>query len=242
MRIVIVLSSLALASCVAAAPSYAGNVAQVVGGAPVAIPAPAIPPVAGYPYGGHGGNGGPGGYGGNSGPGEYGGNGGPGGYGGNGGSGSGSHHGGGSGGSGSPGSGGHGSGGNGNGNGNGGGSGGNGSGGNGGGSGGNGSGGPIGNPADCGLKPGQVAALTPLVEELKLTTTVDDLKHLVHQITNLLGDTLQEDAVSSILNIVDSLVAGLGLGGLNLKPAVDSLSSIIYKQVPCLVDTLLPKP
>ncbi|KAJ2478974.1 hypothetical protein EV174_004146 [Coemansia sp. RSA 2320] len=104
------------------------------------------------------------------------------------------------------------------------------------------SGGQIGKPSDCGLKPGQVAALTPLVSELKLVRTVDDLKHLVHQITNLVGDTLQEDAVSSILNVVDTLVASLGLGGLNLKPAVDSLTSILYKQVPCLVDTLLPKP
>ncbi|KAJ2778384.1 hypothetical protein H4R18_004633 [Coemansia javaensis] len=105
-----------------------------------------------------------------------------------------------------------------------------------------GSGGQIGNPDNCGLAPGQKAALTPLVEELKLTRTVDDLKHLVHQITNLLADTLQEDATTSLLNVVDSLVAGLGLGGLNLKPAVDSVTSILRKQVPCLVDTLLPKP
>ncbi|PIA17231.1 hypothetical protein COEREDRAFT_86231 [Coemansia reversa NRRL 1564] len=103
-------------------------------------------------------------------------------------------------------------------------------------------GGPIGNPADCGLRPGQKAALTPLLRELKLTRTVDDLKHLTHQITDLLADTLQEDAVSSLLNVVDSLVAGLGLGGLDLQPAVDSVTSILRKQVPCLVDTLLPKP
>ncbi|KAJ2806629.1 hypothetical protein H4R20_001611 [Coemansia guatemalensis] len=118
----------------------------------------------------------------------------------------------------------------------------NGSGSNGSGSNGGGSGSQIGNPSDCGLKPGQKAALTPLVDELKLTQTVDDLKHLTHQITDLLADTLQEDAVSSLLNVVDSLVAGLGLGGLDLKPAVDSVTSILRKQVPCLVDTLLPKP
>ncbi|KAJ2157814.1 hypothetical protein GGF46_004235 [Coemansia sp. RSA 552] len=114
-----------------------------------------------------------------------------------------------------------------------------------GGSGGNnngGSNGQVGNPENCGLSPGQKSALTPLVEELKLTRTVDDLKHLTKQITDLLANTLQEDAVSSILNVVDSLVGGLGLGGLDLKPAVDSVTSILRKQVPCLLDTLLPKP
>ncbi|KAJ2398582.1 hypothetical protein GGI23_003157 [Coemansia sp. RSA 2559] len=121
----------------------------------------------------------------------------------------------------------------------------NGSGSNGSGSSGNGSGGSgsqVGNPSECGLPPGKVAALTPLVNELQLTRTVDDLKHLTKQITDLLADTLQESAVSSILNIVDNLVAGLGLGGLDLKPTVDSVTSILRKQVPCLLDTLLPKP
>ncbi|KAJ1889122.1 hypothetical protein LPJ66_008202 [Kickxella alabastrina] len=122
--------------------------------------------------------------------------------------------------------------------------------GNGGNNGGNGSGngsnnGPIGGPvgiaANCGLTGGQVSALTPLVAKLKLTRTVDDLKHLVKQITDLLADTLQKDAIDSVLNIVDSVALGLGLGGLNLQPAVDSVSSILYKQVPCLLDTLLPK-
>ncbi|KAJ2451588.1 hypothetical protein EV183_003518 [Coemansia sp. RSA 2336] len=118
----------------------------------------------------------------------------------------------------------------------------NGSGSDGSGSNGSGSNGQVGDASNCGLKPGQKAALTPLVEELKLTRTVDDLKHLTKQITDLLGDTLQEDATSSILKTVDSLVAGLGLGGLDLKPAVDSVTSILRKQVPCLLDTLLPKP
>ncbi|KAJ1666091.1 hypothetical protein IW140_003680 [Coemansia sp. RSA 1813] len=123
------------------------------------------------------------------------------------------------------------------------GSGGNGSNGNGsGGSGSGPSGGQVGKPADCGLSPGQTAALTPLVNELQLTRTVDDLKHLTKQITDLLADTLQESAVSSILNIVDNVVAGLGLGGLDLKPTVDSVTSILRKQVPCVLDTLLPKP
>ncbi|KAJ2519776.1 hypothetical protein GGI11_002478 [Coemansia sp. RSA 2049] len=103
-------------------------------------------------------------------------------------------------------------------------------------------GGPVGNPADCGLSPGQVAALTPLVNELQLTRTVDDLKHLTKQITDLLANTLQEPATSSILNIVDSVVGQLGLGGLDLKPTVDSVTSILRKQVPCVLDTLLPKP
>ncbi|KAJ2713858.1 hypothetical protein H4R19_002042 [Coemansia spiralis] len=113
----------------------------------------------------------------------------------------------------------------------------NGSGSNGSGSNGGGSGAKV-----CGLSAGQTAALTPLVNELKLTRTVNDLKGLVHQITDLLANTLQEGAVTSILNIVDSAVAGLGLGGADLKPAVDNVSSILRIQVPCLVDTLLPKP
>ncbi|KAJ1960848.1 hypothetical protein GGI12_003574 [Dipsacomyces acuminosporus] len=94
----------------------------------------------------------------------------------------------------------------------------------------------------CGLKPNQIAALTPLVAELKLTRTVDDLKRLVHQITDLLGNTLQQPAITSILDIVDNLVRGLGLGGLGLKPAVDNITSLLFNQVPCLVNTLLPKP
>ncbi|KAJ2767346.1 hypothetical protein IWQ56_003365 [Coemansia nantahalensis] len=94
----------------------------------------------------------------------------------------------------------------------------------------------------CGLTPGQVAALTPLINELKLARTVDDLKRLVHQITDLLADTLQQSAVTSLLNLVDSLVAGLGLGGLNLKPAIDNIASILRNQIPCLLNTLLPSP
>ncbi|KAJ1831434.1 hypothetical protein LPJ63_004281 [Coemansia sp. RSA 2711] len=219
MRFITVATLAAIAASVAAspfaAPNYGGNVAQIIG-APIAAP---IPPVVGYPApaypgGGHAGNG-------SNGSGSNG----------NGSNGSGSN-GNGSNGNGSNGNGSNGSGSNGNGS--------NGSGSDGAGSGG--SNGQVGKPDDCGLKPGQKAALTPLVDELKLTRTVDDLKHLTKQITDLLADTLQEDATSSILNIVDSLVAGLGLGGLDLKPAVDSITSILRKQVPCVLDTLLPKP
>ncbi|KAJ1722120.1 hypothetical protein LPJ53_003415 [Coemansia erecta] len=220
MRFTLAVTLLALASYGAAMPNYSGNVGQIIG-APVYVPiAPNYPT---YPGGNNGGSG-------NNGNG-------------NGSNGNGSN------GNGSNGSGNNGSGNNGSGNNGSNGSGNNGAGNNGSnGSGNNGSGsqapsgGPVGIASDCGLKPGQVAALTPLVSELKLVRTVDDLKHLTKQITDLLADTLQEDATSSILNIVDSLVAGLGLGGLNLKPAVDSVTSILRKQVPCVLDTLLPKP
>ncbi|KAJ2218805.1 hypothetical protein IW143_002962 [Coemansia sp. RSA 520] len=200
-----------------AAPNYGGNVAQIIG-------AP-IHPIIGYPVPAYPGSGAGNGSNGNG----NGSNGNGNGSNGNGSNGNGSN------GNGSNGNGSNGNGSNGNGS--------NGSGSNGSGS--NGSGGSegqVGKPEDCGLKPGQKAALTPLVGELKLTRTVDDLKHLTKQITDLLANTLQEDATSSILNVVDSLVAGLGLGGLDLKPAVDSITSILRKQVPCLLDTLLPKP
>ncbi|KAJ2585912.1 hypothetical protein IWW49_004319 [Coemansia sp. RSA 1797] len=212
-----------------AAPNYGGNVAQIIG-------AP-IHPIIGYPvpaYPGSGAGNGSNGNGNGSNGNGNGSNGNGNGSNGNGSNGNGSN-GNGSNGNGSNGNGSNGNGSNGNGS--------NGSGSNGSGS--NGSGGSegqVGKPEDCGLKPGQKAALTPLVGELKLTRTVDDLKHLTKQITDLLANTLQEDATSSILNVVDSLVAGLGLGGLDLKPAVDSITSILRKQVPCLLDTLLPKP
>ncbi|KAJ2855807.1 hypothetical protein J3B02_001970 [Coemansia erecta] len=220
MRFISAVTLLALASFGAAMPNYSGNVGQIIGSPGY------VPVVPGYPtYPGHVGSGN-----GSNGSGSNGSNG-------SGSNGSGSN------GNGSSGNGSNGSGSNGSGNT---GSGSNGSGSNGSVSAGNGSqapaGGPVGIAADCGLKPGQVAALTPLVSELKLVRTVDDLKHLTKQITDLLADTLQEDATSSILNVVDSLVAGLGLGGLNLKPAVDSVTSILRKQVPCLLDTLIPKP
>ncbi|KAJ2237978.1 hypothetical protein H4R99_001699 [Coemansia sp. RSA 1722] len=222
MRFISAVTLLALASFGAAMPNYSGNVGQIIG-SPGYVPV--VPGYPTYPGGGSNGSGNNGSNGsGNNGSGNNG----------NGSNGNGSN------GSGNNGNGSNGNGSNGNG------SNGNGSGSNGSGNAGNGSqapsGGPVGNPADCGLKPNQVAALTPLVSELKLVRTVDDLKHLTKQITDLLADTLQEDATSSILNIVDSLVAGLGLGGLNLKPAVDSVTSILRKQVPCLLDTLLPKP
>ncbi|KAJ2678834.1 hypothetical protein GGI25_002026 [Coemansia spiralis] len=213
MRFITITAAFALVSFVAAAPHYAGDVTQVIG-LPVITP-PVIPyPIGSYPSSGSG----------NSGSGS-----------GSGSGGSGSGNSGSNGGNGSSGNGSNGSGSNGSGSG--------GSGSNGSGSSGSGpSGGAVGNAKDCGLSPGQVSALTPLVDELQLTRTVDDLKHLTKQITDLLADTLQESAVSSILNIVDSLVAGLGLGGLDLKPAVDGVTSILRKQVPCLLDTLLPKP
>ncbi|KAJ1671998.1 hypothetical protein GGF44_000971 [Coemansia sp. RSA 1694] len=217
MRYFSAITLLAIAACGSAAPyaNYGGNTGVIIA-PPVLVPGTA------YPHGGGWNNNG-------NGNGSNGnGNGSTGSNGGNGSTGNGNGS--------------NGSNGNGNNGSNGNGSNGNGSNGNGS-SGGNGpASGPVGTASNCGLKPGQVSALTPLVAELKLTRTVADLKHLTKQITDLLGDTLQESAVSSLLNVVDSLVAGLGLGGLNLKPAIDSVTSILYKQVPCLLDTLLPSP
>ncbi|KAJ2019126.1 hypothetical protein GGI06_002592 [Coemansia sp. S85] len=227
MRYISAITLLALAACASAAPAanYGGNTAVVIA-PPVVYPGAAYPHGGGWNPGNGNGNGnGSTGNGNGSGNGSNGNGNGSNGSGNNGSNGNGNN---GSNGNGSNGNGSNGNGSNGNGS--------NGNGGNGPAS------GPVGTAANCGLKPGQVSALTPLVEELKLTRTVADLKHLTKQITDLLGDTLQESAVSSLLNVVDSLVAGLGLGGLNLKPAVDSVTSILYKQVPCLLDTLLPSP
>lgn len=94
----------------------------------------------------------------------------------------------------------------------------------------------------CGLQPGQVSALTPLLKELGLAKTGDSIKQLVDNIVFALGDLLSSDGITQLLGTVDDLVKGLGLGGLDVKPAVDEVVSILRIQVPCLLNTLLPLP
>ncbi|KAJ2657196.1 hypothetical protein IW148_005303 [Coemansia sp. RSA 1199] len=205
-------------------------------------------PDVGYPGHGGPGNGGPGGPG-NGGPG----NGGPGGPG-NGGPGNGGP------GNGGPGSGGPGNGGNGDNNGgNGGNNGGDGNGGNNGGdgdgnggdgNGGDGNGGNSGNGGNgnvnsCGVTPGQISALTPLLNKLGLSTTIDGVKQLVDKLLFSVGGLLESPGINGnggLIDLVNNLVKGLLGSSLDLHNTIDAVTSILENQVPCLLDTLLPKP
>ncbi|KAJ2799654.1 hypothetical protein H4R21_003476 [Coemansia helicoidea] len=94
----------------------------------------------------------------------------------------------------------------------------------------------------CGLAPWQVAALSPLLKQLGLANTGDEIKNLVNNIVLGLGDLLDSDGIKQLLGTVDRLVNGLGLGGLDTRPAVGEVVSILRNQVPCLLNTLLPLP
>ncbi|ORX72626.1 hypothetical protein DL89DRAFT_264844 [Linderina pennispora] len=108
-------------------------------------------------------------------------------------------------------------------------------------------GGPGGNGSNsgggvCGLSPTQVSALTPLLKKLGLAPTVNEVKNVVDNIVFSLGDLLGSEGISQLLGAVNSLVKDLGLGGLDARPAVNEVISILRNQVPCLLNTLLPLP
>ncbi|KAJ2716198.1 hypothetical protein H4R19_000779 [Coemansia spiralis] len=94
----------------------------------------------------------------------------------------------------------------------------------------------------CGLTPGQVAALTPLLQKLGLADTGNEIKKLTKNIVYGLGGILGSESITHLLVSVDKIVDSLGLGGLDVKPAVDEVISILRNQVPCLLNTLLPLP
>ncbi|KAJ1739439.1 hypothetical protein LPJ79_002014 [Coemansia sp. RSA 1821] len=94
----------------------------------------------------------------------------------------------------------------------------------------------------CGLTEDQVSALTPLLKKLGLAQTGDEIKELVRNIVFGVGDILESDTITQLLDTVDKLVNSLGLGGLDTKPAVDEVVSVLRNQVPCLLNTLLPLP
>ncbi|KAJ1936337.1 hypothetical protein FBU59_005087, partial [Linderina macrospora] len=94
----------------------------------------------------------------------------------------------------------------------------------------------------CGLSPGQVSALTPLLKKLGLAPTVNELKTVVDNIVFSIGDLLGSEGIAQLLGSVNSLVKSLGLGGLDVRPGVDEIVSILRNQVPCLLNTLLPLP
>ncbi|KAJ2049495.1 hypothetical protein H4S04_003189 [Coemansia sp. S16] len=94
----------------------------------------------------------------------------------------------------------------------------------------------------CGLSRGQVAALTPLLKKLGLAQTGNEVKKLVNNIVQSLGDLLSSEGITQLLGTVDQLINGLGLGGLDVRPGVDEIVSILRNQVPCLLNTLVPLP
>ncbi|KAJ2111938.1 hypothetical protein IW146_004987 [Coemansia sp. RSA 922] len=79
----------------------------------------------------------------------------------------------------------------------------------------------------CGLSRGQVAALTPLLKKLGLAQTGNEVKKLVNNIVQSLGDLLSSEGITQLLGTVDQLINGLGLGGLDVKPGVDEIVSIL---------------
>ncbi|KAJ1668972.1 hypothetical protein GGF38_002616, partial [Coemansia sp. RSA 25] len=91
----------------------------------------------------------------------------------------------------------------------------------------------------CGLTRNQVAALTPLLKKLGLAQTGNEVKKLVNNIVQSLGDLLSSEGITQLLGTVDKLIGGLGLAGLDLKPGVDEIVSVLRNQVPCLLNTLL---
>ncbi|KAJ2531868.1 hypothetical protein IWW43_003504 [Coemansia sp. RSA 1935] len=236
------LSAFALASLVAAAPLARRSVINEINhdiqynpGAFPSYPGANFPgghgsgfPGNGFPGSGLPGNGGPGGNNGNNGGnGSNGsGNNGNGGNGNNGNGGNGNNGNGGSGNNGSGGSGNNGSGGSGN----------NGSGSNGGGS---------GDKNACGITSGQMSALTPLLDKLGLSTTVDGVKQLVKNLLSSVDGLLESPGVNGsggLVDLVNNVVKGLLGQPLDLHNTVDALTSILKNQVPCLLDTVLPKP
>ncbi|KAJ2079116.1 hypothetical protein H4R24_003994 [Coemansia sp. RSA 988] len=94
----------------------------------------------------------------------------------------------------------------------------------------------------CGLTPSQVSALTPLLTKLGLADTGNEIKKLVDNIVFGVGDILQSDTITQLLKTVDKIVDSLGLGGLDAKPAVDEVVSILRNQLPCVLNTLIPLP
>ncbi|KAJ2851166.1 hypothetical protein IWW36_001304 [Coemansia brasiliensis] len=97
----------------------------------------------------------------------------------------------------------------------------------------------------CGVTPGQISALTPLLNKLGLSTTVDGVKQLVDKLINSVDGLLESPGVNGsggLVDLVNNVVKGLLGQPLDLHNTVDALTSILENQVPCLLDTLLPKP
>ncbi|KAI9479677.1 hypothetical protein BX667DRAFT_186963 [Coemansia mojavensis] len=97
----------------------------------------------------------------------------------------------------------------------------------------------------CGVTPGQISALTPLLNKLGLSTTVDGVKQLVDKVVNSVGGLLESPGVNGsggLIDLVSNVVKGLLGQPLDLHNTVDALTSILENQVPCLLDTVLPKP
>ncbi|KAJ2801787.1 hypothetical protein H4R21_002666, partial [Coemansia helicoidea] len=90
-----------------------------------------------------------------------------------------------------------------------------------------------------------ISALTPLLNRLGLSTTVNGVKQLVDKVLNSVGGLLESPGINGgggLIDVVSNLVNGLLGSPLDLHNTVDALTQILEKQVPCLLDTVLPKP
>ncbi|KAJ1726885.1 hypothetical protein LPJ61_004896 [Coemansia biformis] len=93
----------------------------------------------------------------------------------------------------------------------------------------------------CGVTPDQVAALSPLLHQLGLATTVDGVKQLVNHILRNLGGLILQP-VGGLLNAVTGILNGLLGVNIPLDGTVTALANLIAVQVPCILDTVLPNP
>ncbi|KAJ1893857.1 hypothetical protein LPJ66_005520, partial [Kickxella alabastrina] len=82
----------------------------------------------------------------------------------------------------------------------------------------------------CVMTPAMKSALTPLLTKLGLAKTVDEVKDVVNEIVVAVRDLLDSDGISQLLKSVNELVKNLGLGGLDLQPAVSEVTSILRYQ------------
>ncbi|KAJ2370181.1 hypothetical protein H4S02_009825 [Coemansia sp. RSA 2611] len=90
-----------------------------------------------------------------------------------------------------------------------------------------------------------ISALTPLLDKLGLSTTIDGVKQLVDNLLDSVGGLLESPGINGsggLIDVVNNLVQGLLGTPLDLHNTVDALTSILENQVPCLLDTVLPKP
>ncbi|KAJ1813585.1 hypothetical protein GGH91_006401, partial [Coemansia sp. RSA 2671] len=90
-----------------------------------------------------------------------------------------------------------------------------------------------------------ISALTPLLNKLGLSTTVDGVKQLVDKLLFSVGGLLESPGINGrggLIDLVNNLVKGLLGQPLDLHNTIDAVTSILENQVPCLLDTVLPKP
>ncbi|KAJ2724838.1 hypothetical protein GGI07_001691 [Coemansia sp. Benny D115] len=97
----------------------------------------------------------------------------------------------------------------------------------------------------CGVTPDQISALTPLLNKLGLSTTVDGVKELVNNLAYSTGELLQSPGINGkggAVDLVNNVSKGLLGETLDLHNTVDFTGILLKEQIPCLLDTVAPKP